>query len=254
MRGLANVVVAAALCGCEASVQHGLAEREANDAVTVLAAHGYRAQVVREEGKKGTWAVAVEPGDADEARALVSALALPRVERATTRAIVQAPALVDSASVERLRQLEAQEGDIEEALERVDGVLLAAVELAVPAGGREDPVAPAMKAAVLLRVRDDAAERLLGRRDELARLVAASVDGLAPEDVVLAMDAVALPRRAPPERARAVWPWAGAGVLAAAVAAVAWLRRRSPKRASAVRTGETDPLAPVIKPQVRKAS
>lgn len=185
------------LCGCRAQIQHGLEERDANEVLSALLARGYDAKKVAEKGKKPTWAIELDDERANDALRLLVELKLPRTPRTTTRELVNQTSLVETAQAERLRQLEAQEGDLEQALEALDGVTSAAVELVVPAPSRPGQPAAVSKASVLLRVQADAAERLGSQRQELKGLVAAAVDGLKLDDVVLVVDTVA-PQVAPP--------------------------------------------------------
>ena len=201
-----SVVMLGALCAalsaCTTKIQHGLDEREANEVVTALSARGVAAEKVAEKGKKPSWSVEVREEDAVQALRLMAELKLPRPERSTTREVASHTALVETAQAERLRQLEAQEGDLEQVLEGLDGVTSAAVELVVPAPARPGQPTSPSKAAVLLRADSDAFERLEQQRQELKALVAGAVDGLSADDVVLVLNVVQ-PRLAPPKAAEA---------------------------------------------------
>jgi type III secretion protein J len=124
---------------------------------------------------------------------VLTELKLPRPQRLKTQALAQNVGLIETPTAERLRQLEAQEGDIEESLETMDGVTSAAVELVVPPLPRPGVAPTPSKASVLLRVHPDAIERMQQQRAELRALVAAAVDGLSADDVVLVIDPVTLP-------------------------------------------------------------
>ncbi len=177
-----------ALVGCRAPVQHGLDERDANEVTTALVRHGFDARKVPEKGKKPTWSIEVEESATADALRVLTELKLPRAHGLTTREVVAQAGLVESASAERLKQLEAQEGDLEQALETMDGVASASVELVVPPPPRPGQIAIPSKAAVLVRVEPEALDRLQQQRAELRALVAAGVDGLKAEDVVLVVD------------------------------------------------------------------
>ena len=189
---LALLLTSLALGGCTAQIQHGLEERDANEVIAVLVERGFKAQKVPEKGKKPTWAIEVEEEHVTEAYRVLTELKLPRAARPTTRSIMQSAGLIETPSAERLRQLEAEEGDLEETLESMDGVTSAAVELVVPAPARPGLPASPSKASVLLRVRPEAFEHLQQQRTELRALVAGSVEGLKPDDVVLVVDQVTL--------------------------------------------------------------
>lgn len=181
------------LCGCRSQIQHGLDERDANEVLSALLAQGFDATKVPEKGKRPTWAIEVDDERANDALRLLVELKLPRAPRTTTRELVGQTSLVETAQAERLRQLEAQEGDLEQSLEALDGVTSAAVELVVPPPARPGQPPVTSKASVLLRVHSEAAERLLTQRQELKALVAGAVDGLRVDDVVLVVDTVTAP-------------------------------------------------------------
>ena len=120
------------LTACSSQIQHGLDERDANEIVSALVARGFEVRKVAEKGKKPTWAIELDDTQATEAMRVLNELKLPRPARLKTQTLAQSVGLIDTPSAERLRQLEAQEGDIEESLETMDGVASAAVELVVP--------------------------------------------------------------------------------------------------------------------------
>lgn len=257
------------LAACTAQIQHGLEERDANEIVSVLVERGFKAQKAPEKGKKPTWAIEVDDEHATDAMRVLTELKLPRPPRATTKSLMQSSGLIETPSAERLRQLEAQEGDLEEALESMDGVTTASVELVVPPPPRPGLAPTPSKAAVLIRARPEALERLTQQRAELRGLVAAAVDGLKLDDVVLVLDPVTL--QAPPEpeksgpndlRLLLVSLSMGLSVVAALVIGLAWKLRRarapqtvhqSPKaEASVVIAPAQAPQRPVLNPQVQR--
>lgn len=237
------------LSACHSPIQHGLEERDANELTGVLVARGYDARKVPEKGKKPTWAIEVEDDHATDAMRVLTELKLPRHKALTTQDVVAQAGLIETAAAERLRQLEAQEGDLEQALETMDGVTSAAVELVVPPPPRPGAQLLPSKAAVLLRAQPEAHERLWQQRSELRALVAASVDGLKAEDVVLVVDEVSsrIPVvAAPPEvTLRPLVLVLGVTVSALAVMLVVLSRRLQVKVKSAE---PTSPAAPPPQP------
>jgi type III secretion protein J len=176
--------------GCRTQIQHGLEERDANEIVTELTTRGFDVKKVPEKGKKPTWAIELDDDKSTDALRALTELKLPRKARKTTQSLVETANLIETPQAEKLRALEAQEGDIEEALETMDGVKSASVELVVPAAPRPGSQPTPSKASVLLRVQPESQERLQQQRAELRALVAASVDGLHSDDVVLVLDPV----------------------------------------------------------------
>ncbi len=181
------------LSACSSQIQHGLDERDANEIVSALVARGFEPHKVAEKGKKPTWAIELDEAQATDALRVLAELKLPRPPRSTTRELASQSALIETPTAERMRQLEAQEGDIEQSLETMDGVTSAAVELVVPLPPRPGLPASPSKASVLLRVTAEANERLQQQRPELRGLVAGAVDGLHADDVVLVIDVVSTP-------------------------------------------------------------
>ncbi len=251
------------LAGCRSQIQHGLDERDANELVSVLVARGYDAQKVAEKGKKPTWAIEVDDAHATDAMRVLTELKLPRPRSLTTKEVVSQTALIETPGAERLRQLEAQEGDLEQALESMDGVTSAAVELVVPPSARPGQPAQASKAAVLVRAVPEAVVRLHEQRAELRALVAASVDGLKPDDVVLVIDAVVSQVPAPAEPASSglrplvVALGVAVSVLAGLLIALSLKLRRkveAPKPAAASPAPPAPPKPTVNAPVQKKAA
>lgn len=256
------LVVSLVLAGCRSQIQHGLDERDANEIVTELNGRGFEAKKVAEKGKKPTWAIELDDAKATDALRVLTELKLPRKARKTTQSLVESASLIETPHAERLRALEAQEGDLEEALETMDGVKSASVELVVPAAPRPGASVTPSKASVLLRVQPDSLERLQQQRSELRALVAAAVDGLGADDVVLVLDVVSvqapivpLGLEAPPEtglRAMIVVLGLVLAVLAAALLVVFFRMRKkeAPSPASAV--APPAPQRPVISANVQR--
>lgn len=184
------LVVALVLAACRSQIQHGLDERDANEIVSVLVSRGFQAQKVAEKGKKPTWAIEVEDDRATDAMRVLTELKLPRPQRTTTRDVAQSGSLIDTPSAEKLRQVEALEGDIEQTIETMDGVVSAGVELVVPLAARPGIVANPAKASALVRVHPQSLERIQQQREQLKALIAGSVEGLKPDDVALVVDPV----------------------------------------------------------------
>src|SRR4051812_45488699 len=157
-----NILLAAVLAfsACATQIQHGLEERDANEIVSALVARGFEVKKVAEKGKKPTWAIELDDAQATEAMRVLNELKLPRPARLKTQSLAQSVGLIDTPAAERLRQLEAQEGDIEESLETMDGVASVSVELVVPPPPRPGQVSVPSKASVLVRAQPVALEKL----------------------------------------------------------------------------------------------
>ena len=245
---------------CSSQIQHGLDERDANEIVSALVARGFEVKKVAEKGKKPTWAIELDDSQATEAMRVLNELKLPRPTRLKTQTLAQSVGLIDTPSAERLRQLEAQEGDIEESLETMDGVASVSVELVVPAPPRPGQLAVPSKASVLVRVQPIALEKLQMQRAELRALVAAAVDGLKADDVVLVLDPVTIPtapvREEPPGMRPLVMVLGLClSLVAMLVVFLSWRLRLSRKVAAPVAqppAGMPPPPRPVINPAIQR--
>jgi type III secretion protein J len=197
-RRAAPLLITVLFAACRSQIQHGLDERDANEIVSVLTARGFDARKDAEKGKKPTWAIEVDDERATDALRVLTELKLPRPARTTTRDVANLSALIDTPGAERLRQMEALEGDIEQTLETMDGVVSAGVEIVVPAPARPGQVPLPSKASALLRVHPESLERITQQRVQLKELIAGSVEGLHADDVALMVDPIESHVIAPP--------------------------------------------------------
>lgn len=194
-------LVVMVLAGCRAQIQHGLDERDANEVVSALVSRGFDAKKVAEKGKKPTFAIELDDEHATDALRVLTEMKLPRPARTTTKDLASQTSLVETPATERMRQMEAQEGDLEQMLEGMDGVESASVELVVPAPPRPGQPSAPSKAAVLVRAQPEAIERLTAQRGGLQSLIAGAVDGLKADDVAVVLDRVVV--RAPTPKVEA---------------------------------------------------
>lgn len=248
--------------GCRSQIQHGLDERDANEAVSALVSRGFDARKVPEKGKKPSWAIELDDDHAIDALRVLTELKLPRPARTTTREVTSQSALIETPGAERLRQLEALEGDIEQMIEAMDGVASAGIELVVPAPSRPGQQLLPSKASALIRAHPVAFERLQQQREAIRALIAGAVEGLKPDDVVVLIDPVttqvAPPIVAPPavDRLRAVVVSLGLSLTALATALVflALKLRRKPAPAVSSAAAPTEPAAPMLPAASKRAA
>ena len=246
---------------CRSQIQHGLDERDANEAVSALVSRGFDARKVPEKGKKPTWAIELDDEHATDALRVLTELKLPRPARTTTREVTSQSALIETPGAERLRQLEALEGDIEQMIEGMDGVASAGIELVVPAPSRPGQAPLPSKASALIRAHPAALERLQQQQAAIRALIAGSVDGLKADEVVVLIDPVTS-QVTPPvvmvttsDRLRVVVVVMGLSLsaLAAALVALGLKLRRKPS-ASTAPTEPAAPLAPAPPAVSRRAA
>lgn len=192
-RTIRTVVLAAALValtGCEAKIQQGLDERQANEIITSLLERGFHPKKELEPGKKPTWSITVDSDRADDATRTLVELGLPR-EKQPTAADVIKPGIVPSPNEEFQLKLIGLQGDIARTLESVDGVITARVHLVVAPAPRPGQAPVASKAAAFVRVRAGKSEWMEHNRDQVRALIAGSVEGLSPDSVTLVVNEVA---------------------------------------------------------------
>ncbi len=252
MKRLVLVVLAVFASACRSQIQHGLDERDANEAISALVARGFDARKVPEKGKKPTWAIELDDDHATDALRVLTELKLPRPARTTTREVTSQSSLIETPGAERLRQLEALEGDIEQMIEGMDGVASAGVELVVPAAPRPgQPIVPS-KASALIRVLPPAFERLQQQQTAIRALIAGSVDGLKSDDVVVLIDVVSSQVTTPvvvvatSDRLRVVVIAMGLSLSALAAALVAMGLKLQRRKTSAAAMAPTEPASPAV--------
>ncbi len=253
------VVAAVALLGCQAKIQHGLDERQANEILSVLIERGFDAKKVPEAGKKPAWAIEVPDGQATDAVRILAELGLPRPKVPTTMDVLGTGGLVPTPTEERQRQVVGLAGDIAATLETVDGVTSARVHLVLPPPARPGQPQGQAKAAAFLRVRPGAADRVNMARDQLRALVAGSVEGLSPENVTLVVNEVATSVVSPPPqtsregrlRILAFGLGVATSVLALAVLLLTIRMRQYRARAQAPKPA-APPSKPVVAPGVAR--
>lgn len=249
--------------GCRAQIHHGLDEREANELQTALQDAGIDARKVAEKGKQPTWAVEVPEADASRAIRLLDALELPRPRLGGISRVLSSTSMVPTASEERLKELHLLSEQAALALQRVDGVSSAQVQLSLPPPPRPgQPRVPA-KAAALVRVRPGAMDRVAPLREELRALVAGGVDGLSADAVEVVLQETARPPQGAAPVSGPGWLRLLAallGVLAAAAAAglaITLLRlRHATRRVQALEAASPPPTParPVVSASARRVA
>lgn len=180
-------IVVVCVAGCSSNVIHGVDERTANEAVSVLERAAVGAEKIADEPAAGgtTYAVRVARADATRALDLLRGAGLPRERRRGFTETYAQPSLIPTTSEEHARYLDALSGEIERTLESVESIVAARVHLVLeeidPLLGDSNPRTPA-RAAVLLKVRQ-------GRdplsESDVQKLVAGSVGGLEPSAVAV---------------------------------------------------------------------
>ncbi len=181
------------LAGCSAPVDvvHQLTEREANEVMVLLEEQGIVGKLKTEEGEEGvTYAIAVPPEAASSARRLLVANGLPRPRDPGYAEATATTGMIPSASDEKMKMLNAKQGEINNALMAIDGVLTARTLINIPqVESLADGPPPSPTASVVLRLRrlqmpgDDEPREPTLDDDKVKRIVANAVQELDPESV-----------------------------------------------------------------------
>lgn len=171
------------LGACSVEIVHDLDEPQANAIVAVLQRHGVAVEKTRREsGRTATYTVQVRRADAPRAWQLLRERNLPRPATAGLGDVFKAGSLVPTAAQQRALMRHALAGEITRTLQSIDGVQQARVHIVLP---RRDPLAPrdqqsrGSRASVLLKI----TRPEVVAADDIRRLVAGAVEGLAAKDV-----------------------------------------------------------------------
>ncbi|HEX7814818.1 type III secretion system inner membrane ring lipoprotein SctJ [Dyella sp.] len=204
------------LAGCSRQLRDGLDETQADDIVALLRQEGVSASKSRDD--KGGWSVTLERNDEQlDAERIIHLYNLPRNRHASIPQLFPGGGLLPSELEEHVRYQYAIGQELSTAIERIDGVLSANVQVAIP---QRDPkrIDPAKNtASAIVRYRGD--QRVDLMKTQIRGLMAAAI----PEAQVENMSLLMIPVSAPTSRSvmaaiatesergyRAIWyvlPW-----------------------------------------------
>jgi type III secretion system YscJ/HrcJ family lipoprotein len=199
---LGFVCGAALVSGCNVPIAVGLDEHDANHAVVALEKSGVAADKDRDPDSEGRWRISVARDDASSAAGILSSESLPPAASPGLLDTLGQGSIVPSHASEQAKFVAGSAGELERSLRSLDGVVSVRVHLAIPA---KDPLSPdeapvPASASVLLRHRGSAPPIAI---NDIQRLVAGAVSGLAPAQVSVVASPVPLPpRRAERELSR----------------------------------------------------
>lgn len=240
-----TLLLAAAVGCAKQELYSNLHERDANEMMALLARDGITATKIAGE-EEGTWNLSVPTASFARAVDTLNAQGYPKDEYADMGQVFQKSGLVSSPSEEKIRFVHALSQEVAHTLSLIDGVLRARVQIVLP---NNDPFGEEIKpssAAVFIKHRADA--DLDTSIAKIKELVIASIEGLDPENVTVALfpaeEVVApsangngavlknvLSMQLAPESVTKFWAivggLAGVALLAIALAVFALLRGRS---------------------------
>ncbi len=173
------VLVLLALASCAGDeILHGLDEHQANQVQLALDESGVHSEKRRDEGGEGAWRIEVPRADAPLARRVLAERELPRARPPGFSEVFGKGSVVPTPAEERALYMHALSGELGRSVEAIEGVVEARVHLALPPQDPATGQAPPPRAAVLVKVRPGARERLEPLGPGLQALVAGAVAGL----------------------------------------------------------------------------
>ena len=183
---LATAALAAAtllLAACSEQELYGqLSERQANDMVAVLRSAGIAADKTSHEGK---FSVVTSRDDFSQAVRTLNAQGYPRESFDTMGKVFKREGFVSSPLEERARLMHAMSQEIANTIANIDGVVTARVHLVMPERNPlVDKPQPAA-ASVFIKHRPD--KNLSGQTAQIKALVVNSIEGLAYDNVTVAL-------------------------------------------------------------------
>jgi type III secretion protein J len=181
------------LLGCQEVLHTRLSELEANEVLAILAEEGIEAKKI--PGDEQSWSISIDNSEFARAIKTLKQRGLPREKFESMGKIFKKDSLYSSANEERIRYQYAVQQELNDTLQRIDGVIDARVQFVLPAN---DPFASQAKpssASVFIKHRKDMDFNMI--KPTIRNLVRASIEGLSDEQIELsffsAQDRVLLP-------------------------------------------------------------
>lgn len=209
------------LASCSAPLLDKASDEDANHALSILDRHGIAAE--KHLQREGAWQVAVDAESLPAAAGLANAYGLPARPRQSLAQLFGEKAFISTPGEEQVRLLIGLNHDVATALEHIDGVLHADVQLGLPRALQRDGLPVPQSAGVLIR--HDSAEDLPATRESIRRFVADAAGGLDSSQVSVVFvpvtpDAVLVSRAMGLAKGwRAAWLLLALGLCLAALAA-----------------------------------
>ena len=200
------VSVAFFLTGCgEITLYSGLKEKDANDMLAILSAHGI--DVSKVSGADNTVTLTVQKNDFAEAVDILSRRGLPRETFSSISDLFKQTGMVSSPSEDKMRYIFAMAQSISETLTQIDGVISARVQIVPPDNNPMSDISYPSSASVFIKY--NPRTNLDDLRPQVKQLVVNSIQGLTYEKVSL----ILMPEEdlepistVKPTKATSVWP------------------------------------------------
>lgn len=191
-RSSAAVLMAVFLAGCGVeTVVQDLDEKEANKIIELLADNDIEGvKQLKDTGREIRFAVAVPGKQRLQAIRLLNKHELPRRQAKGYNEVFKESGLIPTSAEEKAKKLAALEGEIERQIKLIEGVLDVQVQIVLP---EQNPLRttqdqqPPTTASVTVKYLPGSGGARPVSEPEVQALVAAGVEKLAPEDVVVLM-------------------------------------------------------------------
>ncbi|MCA8023425.1 type III secretion system inner membrane ring lipoprotein SctJ [Burkholderia metallica] len=244
----ASRIAVVALCimllgGCKKELYGGLTEQDANEMLVALLEKGVSASKDSPDGGKN-WTLDVDEAQVVRAMEVLRSRGLPHSKFNDLGELFKKDGLVSTPTEERVRFVYGISQELSSTLSKIDGVLVARVQIVLP---NNDPLAQEVKpssAAVFIKYRPDADINTL--IPQIKTLVMHSVEGLTYDHVsvtTVAADPVELSNFTPPT-SNPWWMILFGTVIAVLLAGVGFgVYRFGAKRGISSMKGQLDALA-----------
>jgi type III secretion protein J len=182
---LAFCLALACLAGCtKQQLYSNLAERDANEMMAILARSGIACDKTAAQ-EEGQWNLSVSASAFAQAVETLNGMGYPKDQYADMGQVFQKSGLVSSPSEERIRFVHALSQEVAHTLSMIDGVLTARVQIVLPSNNPFGEATTPSSAAVFIKHRPDS--DVESSVVKIKELVIASIEGLGPENVTVAL-------------------------------------------------------------------
>jgi len=187
--GTTVLFMALALTGCAWNpIVHDLTERDANEIMVVLDSKGIKSRKVVAEGRVVTWMIEVPESSATAARRILVDAELPKPKSLRLADVFKESGMIPTASEEKAKMLMGIQGEVEQKLKLIPGVLDVHCQVVIPdkeAIRDVNTTKPEPMASVVIVYDELKIGELPFRIDDIQKAVAASVEDLKPERVTV---------------------------------------------------------------------
>lgn len=177
------LILTAFMTGCDASFRENMDENQANDLIVLLGQQGIKAK--KNRAKDGSWNIQVGDNERVFADQIIQAYDRPRNKHPSLGDVFPGGGLLPSEAETRIRYQYALAQELGQSIEKIEGVLSAYVNVAIPEKDPKQATPIPPSAAAVIRYRSDQRIDLL--RPQIKALIAGSLVGGSPDNVSLLM-------------------------------------------------------------------